>query len=83
MPLPYYTELWILLSLQISKIQTQVYVTTINISVAAGFTQLLMEYRWNNKLTVATAGDYAVTVTNSNGCLATKRFYITVRESRP
>jgi gliding motility-associated-like protein len=51
---------------------------TINISVATGFTS----YLWNtgettNSIAVAAAGDYAVTVTNSNGCLATKRFYIT------
>jgi gliding motility-associated-like protein len=51
---------------------------TIKISVATGF----VSYLWNtgettNSITVTSPGDYSVTVRNSNGCAATKNFYIT------
>ncbi|MEZ7500670.1 choice-of-anchor L domain-containing protein [Flavobacterium sp. Arc3] len=54
---------------------------SLNLSIATGFSS----YLWNtrettNSITVASAGDYFVTVTNSNGCAATKNFHINSSE---
>jgi gliding motility-associated-like protein len=54
------------------------YGNTKNISVATGFSS----YLWNTSettsgITVALAGNYSVKVTNTDGCEATKNFYIT------
>jgi gliding motility-associated-like protein len=48
------------------------------LSVAGGFSS----YLWNtgaktNSISVSTAGDYSVTVTNTNGCMAVKKFTVT------
>jgi len=52
-----------------------------NLSVASGF----LSYLWNtgdttNSISVSTAGNYSVTVTNANGCNATKKFTVTSSE---
>ncbi|MCI4442691.1 MAG: T9SS type B sorting domain-containing protein [Lentimicrobium sp.] len=52
--------------------------STIDLSVASGFTS----YLWNtgaitNLITINTAGNYSVTVTNINGCKAVKKFTVT------
>ncbi|MEZ7504061.1 choice-of-anchor L domain-containing protein [Flavobacterium sp. Arc2] len=54
---------------------------SLNLSIAKGFSS----YLWNtgettNSITLTSEGDYFVTVTNSNGCTATKNFYINSSE---
>jgi gliding motility-associated-like protein len=52
--------------------------TSTDLSVATGFSS----YLWstgatNNTISITAAGNYSVTVTDSNGCLATKKFVVT------
>ncbi|NDP28220.1 MAG: T9SS type B sorting domain-containing protein [Flavobacterium sp.] len=54
---------------------------TTDLSVASGFST----YLWNtgaaiNSITISAAGNYSVTVTNSNGCKAVKKFTVTSSE---
>jgi gliding motility-associated-like protein len=55
--------------------------STTDIGVASGFSS----YLWNtgaiiNSITISTAGNYSVTVTNANGCKALKKFTVTSSE---